>query len=73
MDIEKKIAVPKYTLFLMNNPIEKLKKYESDNNLSSHKLSQILGTNSEYVKRWINGKTVISRRIYEKLNKIGIE
>ena len=73
LDIEKKIAVPKYTLFLMNNPIEKLKKYESDNNLSSHKLSQILGTNSEYVKRWINGKTVISRRIYEKLNKIGIE
>ena len=56
----------------MDNPAEKLKKFQIANNISNHKMAKILNTNSTYVKRWVNGQTVISKSVYEKLNKIGI-
>lgn len=73
LNMEERITLPPYTLFLMNNPVEKIKKYQIENNISNHKLSKILKTNSTYVKKWINGQTVISKSVYEKLNQLGIQ
>ena len=73
LEIENKIVIPKYRLFLMNDPTEKLKQFQKENNMSSHKMAMILKTNSAYVNRWINGQTRISESVYKKLNELGIE
>ena len=57
----------------MNDPTEKLKQFQKENNMSSHKMAMILKTNSAYVNRWINGQTRISESVYKKLNELGIE
>lgn len=57
----------------MDNLAEKLKKFQIENNMLNHKFAKMLNTNSVYVKKWLSGQTVISRNIYKKLNKIGIE
>lgn len=57
----------------MDNPAEKIKKLQNENNISNHKMATILKTNSTYVKRWRNGETRISESVYKKLNQLGIE
>lgn len=73
LDVEEKIKIPKYTLFLMNNPSEKIKNFEKNNNLSNHEFAVLMRTNITYVKKWIEGKRTISRGVYKKLNELGIE
>ena len=61
-----------YIKFLMNNPAIQIQNYRKTKNITMYELSKILDTSYSTIKRWENGKSIISRKCYEKLKKLFI-
>ena len=71
LGIENKINYEdEYIEFIKNNPADQIRAYRKNKNITMYELSKILNTAYSTVKKWENGKCVISRKCYERFKKL---
>ncbi len=56
-----------YIQFIKNNPAAQIKAYRKKKNITTCELSKRLKLDHSAVKKWEDGKSVLSRTSYEKL------
>lgn len=68
LDIKDKVKYDDpYIAFIINNPAAQIKAYRKKKNITMYHLSELLNTAYSTVKKWENGKCIISRKCYERL------
>ena len=71
LGIENKIKYEDdYIDFIKNNPASQLKAYREKEKITMYELSKRLNTDYSTVKKWENGKSVISRKRYERFKML---
>ena len=72
LGVQGKIKLDEYYLFIIDNPVEKLKQYMNENKIMVKTLAEITGINRHTISHWFCHKDIIARRSFEKLKKCGI-
>ena len=67
LQITNKVELPEYEEFIIKNQQEQLKKILVANKLNAHTLSKIIDVDDSNVKRWIDGKSVMSKASFKKM------
>ena len=71
LQIEDKIEYhDDYIEFIKNNPATQIQAYRKRKNITIAKFSKLLNTERSVVRKWEQGKTVLSRASYEKLMEL---
>ncbi len=71
LGIENKVNYEdEYIEFIKNNPADQIRAYRKKKNITMYELSKILNTAYSTVKKWENGKCVISRKCYERFKRL---
>lgn len=69
LNIENKIVLPDYEKFIFNNQAEKMQKLLKENNLTSYQFAKIVGVDDCNVRKWMLGKSVMSRASFNKIKE----
>lgn len=71
LEIEDKINYgDDYLVFIKNNPASQIRAYRKKKNITMYQLSVLLNTSYTTVKRWEYGKSIISRKCYERFKEL---
>lgn len=70
LEIEKKVKLPQYEAFILNNQSEKLKKILKENKLNYKQFSRTINVDYSNVKKWLKGQAIMSKTSYNKIRNI---
>lgn len=59
-----------YIKFIKNNPVAQIKAYRKKKNITTFELSKLLKIDHSAVKRWEQGKSMLSRTSFERLMEL---
>lgn len=59
-----------YIQFIKNNPVAQIQAYRKKKNITTFELSKLLKIDRSAVKKWEDGKSVLSRTSFEKLMEL---